>query len=334
MSVEIAKTERWPRLWHSDLPYRFILVSDLDHTMVQNEDATHAHLLAFDAAWAGGLGLPSALVYSTGRSPELYRKLWHEAPLLTPQVLICSVGSEIFMLCKEEACADGRGGALVYRPHAEWAVHLDGGGWDRSKVVAAAGRFPQLKPQAESEQRPHKVSFRIEGGADAARAVLAELEGALKEACVPAKVIYSGGSDVDILSERAGKGMALRFVLDSLEAKGHGWPEAGVQVNGDSGNDAELFEVPHVVGCVVVNAHPELRSFAEARTADPGLFQATLPCAGGIAEAMAHFGTRAAFAAAPHDTARAAAAVTALADFLTGAVRVSAGAPAAVAVLL
>lgn len=37
--------------------------------------------------------------------------------------------------------------------------------------------------------------------------------------------------------------MALRFVLDALKAKGHAWPSAGVQVNGDSGNDIELFEV-------------------------------------------------------------------------------------------
>lgn len=52
---------------------------------VQNEDPTHRHLLRFNHAWqchckqAGGL-----LVYSTGRSPELFKRLWAEAPLITP----------------------------------------------------------------------------------------------------------------------------------------------------------------------------------------------------------------------------------------------------------
>mmetsp|Transcript_44155 Transcript_44155/g.132348 ORF Transcript_44155/g.132348 Transcript_44155/m.132348 type:complete len:247 (-) Transcript_44155:43-783(-) len=85
--------------------------------------------------------------------------------------------------------------------------------------------------------------------------------------------------------------MALRFLINAFQDKGHDWPEAGVQVNGDSGNDVELFEVPRVNGCIVSNAHPELRKFAEEHSDDPRIFQATKPCAGGIMEAMRHFGT-------------------------------------------
>ena len=53
-----------------------------------------------------------------------------------------------------------------------------------------------------------------------------------------------------------------------------GAPEDGVLVNGDSGNDIELFAVPGVRGTMVSNAHPELREWVEAH-ASPNIFQAS-----------------------------------------------------------
>lgn len=66
-----------------------------------------------------------------------------------------------------------------------------------------------------------------------------------------------------------------------------------LQVNGDSGNDIELFEVPGVRGCVVANAHPELRQYAEAAVAagSTHIAIATQPCAGGIVQTLLHFGS-------------------------------------------
>lgn len=64
-------------------------------------------------------------------------------------------------------------------------------------------------------------------------------------------------------------------------------------MNGDSGNDIELFQVPGVRGCVVSNAHPELRQYAEAAVAagSSHILLATQPCAGGIVQTLLHFGS-------------------------------------------
>ena len=61
--------------------------------------------------------------------------------------------------------------------------------------------------------------------------------------------------------------------------KGAGLPADGVLVCGDSGNDIELFAVPGVRGCMVVNAHPELRKYCEAHASE-NIFQ-VLCSAGG-----------------------------------------------------
>lgn len=55
---------------------------------------------------------------------------------MNPNVLICSVGTEIFYRTAE--------GGLV--PDQSWEAHLDKG-WDRAAVEAEAAKYPQLKPQ-------------------------------------------------------------------------------------------------------------------------------------------------------------------------------------------
>jgi Sucrose-6F-phosphate phosphohydrolase len=144
-----------------------------------------------------------------------------------------------------------------------------------------------------SEQRQHKLSFHLQRAATSAEdeAVLSRLRSALADAGLAAKVIYSGGVDVDILAQGAGKGRALVFLLQQLREAG-AYPTDGVQVNGDSGNDAELFDVPGVRGCVVANAHPELVAYAtNARAAgrSSSIHMAVNPCAGGIVEALLAF---------------------------------------------
>lgn len=180
---------------------RFCIVSDLDHTLVDHSDHSFPTLLEFDRLWLSKFAHDSRLVFSTGRSLALYTELRNSAPLLTPDLLICSVGTEIYQDVNDELVLD-----------KEWLDVLDQG-WDRDKITSlVSGKFPQLKPQADSEQRPHKVSYHLEKGGFDEATFIKDVQSSIEQEGLSVKVVYSGGVDVDVLPEKASKGLALRFL--------------------------------------------------------------------------------------------------------------------------
>eukprot|EP00891_Asterochloris_glomerata_P006266 jgi/Astpho2/6266/fgenesh1_pm.00088_%23_25_t len=246
---------------------------------VDHDDKQNAALNAFNELWKSKFAEDSLLVFSTGRSLALYNELRKEVPLGMPDVLVCSVGTEIFF----EKSGDG---GRDPEPDKKWIGELDHD-WDRAAVEEAAASFNELKPQGESEQRPHKLSFHVSVKGSAAEQLVEQLHNKIQAAGVSAKVIYSGGADLDILPQQASKGKALEFLLKEIKAA-VGAPKDGVLVNGDSGNDIELFAVPGVRGCMVSNAHPELKKWYDAHKS-PNLYKASRRCAGGIVEALYNF---------------------------------------------
>ena len=56
-------------------PPRFMLVTDLDLTLVDPEDASHAALRRFNAVWRARCARDCRLVFSTGRSRAKYMQL-------------------------------------------------------------------------------------------------------------------------------------------------------------------------------------------------------------------------------------------------------------------
>jgi sucrose-6-phosphatase len=242
----------------------FLFVTDLDNTLVGDDLALELlnRKLSEHRQEFG-----TKIVYATGRSLYLYKQLAEEKSLLSPDVLICSVGTEIYFNPDKN----------IY--DSEWA-NLLSIGWNREEIADLSSKYTDLQPQPESEQNDFKISYYL--SQEAAEKILTPLESDLVDRGWQVTLIYSAGQDLDIIPQKSDKGLAVKFLRQKLKITAD-----RTVVCGDSGNDIALFQGEER-GIIVGNAKTELYQWYQNNRTDYR-YLATSHCAAGIFEGLEYF---------------------------------------------
>jgi sucrose-6F-phosphate phosphohydrolase len=234
---------------------RWLFVSDVDHTLTGDE-ATLARLSEALRAAAGRI----VLAYNSSRPCASVRQTLAAMPqMAVPDYLAGAMGTEL------------QQGALG-QPVAGYARHFDHD-WHDERIRALATELG-FEPHPEEFQTRFKASYDVPN-AEAVRQIRRRLEGLGLEA----KVVYSGGKDLDVIPRSAGKGAVVRYLQSRLQIDAH-----RVVVAGDSANDREMFVDPYR-GIVVANASPALKEVRCNR-----VYHAASPHAGGVLEGLRFWG--------------------------------------------
>jgi hypothetical protein len=233
---------------------RWLFVSDVDDTLL-GDDAALAQLMAAlrDAPHV------TAAYNSSRPCASLRRSLAAVPQLDAPDYLIGGLGTEI---------EQGESGEAL-----PGYTEFLGRNWDRPRIAALLQDIG-LPPHAAEYQTPLKASYDVPDAA-----TVEHVRQRLAAAGLSAKIIYSGGKNLDLIPQPAGKGGVINFLRQQL-----GIPPQRVVVSGDSGNDIEMFIAPYR-GIIVGNADADLKQLNGEY-----IYQAQAVCAGGVLEGLNHWG--------------------------------------------
>ncbi len=206
-----------------------LMITDIDNTLV-GDGASMRELFSLlrkhrdELAWG----------VATGRSLELTIDAMTEYNFPVPDILICSVGTEIYY-------------GSDFRLDRGWQQHISWQ-WKAKEIKEAFRTLDFLIFQEAEGQRGHKISYYLEEK----EGRLAMVRERLQEMKLRCQVIYSHGQFLDILPLRASKGKAIDYLRYKFD-----FSSRQVMVAGDSGNDEDMI-AGKTRGLVVGNHSPEL----------------------------------------------------------------------------
>ncbi|MCP4040759.1 MAG: HAD-IIB family hydrolase, partial [Gammaproteobacteria bacterium] len=243
---------------HSRLPTADrLIICDVDDTLLGNDDA-----LAELTRMLKDAGEPVGVGIATGRSVKSAVRVLRKAKVPTPDVLITSVGSEVYY-----------GKRLI--PDAGWRKHISYH-WKPKALREAMSDIRGIRLQPKENQQEYKISYFIDP--DRAPCML-DINRHLRLLNLQAKMVFSHNYYLDLLPIRASKGLALRHLSSKW-----GLPLERFLVAGDSGNDEEML-CGNTLAVVVGNYSQEIEQLRNM----PRIYFAQRTHAGGIIEGIQHY---------------------------------------------
>ncbi len=234
-----------------------LLITDIDNTLIGDDNSLQLLLDVLDEnrkylAWG----------VATGRSLELTLEAMTEYNIPIPDILICSVGTEIYY-------------GPDLRMDKGWKQHISHV-WKPEHIKEALLPFEWLVFQESEGQRSHKISYYLENIDNR----LAKITDEIKKQKLRCQIIYSHGQFLDILPHRASKGKAVSY----LQSK-YAFLPRFIMVAGDSGNDSDML-TGKTRGLIVGNHSDELSHLQ----GEPRIYFSQGQYAAGILEGLQHYG--------------------------------------------
>ncbi len=231
-----------------------LLATDVDNTLTGDRTA-YEHL---DVSLAGRHDV--LVVYVTGRDKVQLFEIMDAECLRRPNYMVCNVGTEIYS-------------GPDYQRDEAWTRRINWR-WDFFDVREALAALPYLFQQ--SRQFEFKQSYHLFHNAGAA---IPEIHRRLDDVGIAHKIVYSSGTDLDVIPARAGKGEAVEYMRKKLKIS-----TRHVLVAGDSGNDHGLLSMPFLA--VVVGNH---KAELTPDVLPNDVYWAKAPYAAGVLEGIKHF---------------------------------------------
>jgi sucrose-phosphate synthase len=234
------------------------IVSDLDQNLIGDEHSLQQLVKVLRQHRKS-----TKFAIATGRRFDSALRLMKQYNIPEPDILVTSGGTEIYYAPK-------------FFADTAWTKHIDYH-WSPHKVKKILAELPGLKLQPKSEQSRYKISYFID---PEIAPDLDQINSLLHQEEQAVHLHIAFGQYLDVLPQRASKGLALRYVADRWQI-----PLERIFVAGGSGADEDMMR-GNTLAAVVANRHNEELS----RLVDVDrIYFSSKPFAEGILEALEYY---------------------------------------------